>query len=33
MFMLADNAIYMIAEKKEIKDIILFDYLKGLCMN
>lgn len=27
--MLANNAIYLVAEKKEIKDIILFDSLKG----
>ena len=27
--MLAENAIYLVAEKKEIKDIILFDTLKG----
>lgn len=30
LFMLADNAIYLVAEKKEIKDIILLDVLKGM---
>lgn len=30
MFILADNAIYLVTEKKETKDIIMFDFLKGL---
>ena len=28
--MLADNAIYLVAEKKEIKDIIMFNLIKGM---
>lgn len=29
LFLLANNAIYLVAERKEIKDIILLDTLKG----
>ncbi|XP_067934341.1 unconventional myosin-Ic-like [Watersipora subatra] len=33
LFMLANNAIYLVAEKKEIKDVILFNSLKSISVS